>query len=87
MNDIITDSHQNATVLFLNAPVFAAGALPGAVQVMQMTMVQFEGVYLNLLKMHRIRKLYYYFSGILTPTVSSLRAGAFLCKSRVSHEI
>ena len=86
MNDI-TNSHQNATVLFLNAPVFAAGALPGAVQVMQMTMVQFEGVYLNLLKMHRIRKLYYYFSGILTPTVSSLRAGAFLCKSRVSHEI
>ena len=30
---------------------------------------------------------YDYCSGILTPTVSSLRAGAFLCKSRVSHEI
>ena len=42
-------------VLFPNAPVFAAGALLGAVQVMQMTMVQFEGVYLNLLKMHRIK--------------------------------
>ena len=35
--------------------VFAAGALRGAVQVMQMTTVQFEGVYLNLLKMHRIQ--------------------------------
>ena len=42
-------------VLFPNAPVFAAGALRGAAQVMQMTTVQFEGVYLNLLKMHRIQ--------------------------------
>ena len=42
-------------VLFPNAPVFAAGALRGAVQVMQMTTVQFEGVYLNLLKMHRFQ--------------------------------
>ena len=35
--------------------VFAAGASREAVQVMQMTTVQFEGVYLNLLKMHQIQ--------------------------------
>ena len=41
-------------VLITNA-VFAAGALLGAVQVMPMTTVQFEGIYLNLLKIHRVQ--------------------------------